>query len=374
LIDCLEERNIDVCTEAAHILSSLSYANPSSFITLLRLNAPRAFLFSINNFTPTTPPSLRTAFTRALRSITISIADIVEPSLWGLNPEYSIPIREEAKEALEHLLQPDSLDVWLPLLEEGGTAVPMMLANVLRSGEYRRVVAEWVPLEMRQKEVKTRRGWEKMGVGGPFGRQGGWVARGLVALLSGRDAKVRLPGGFFFLMVNIMYRCKKRRYRRSLRWPKKIQSSPLRFASLRMIKIVRCVFFLYFFLSTRKTNSITPLQHNHSNPLSPRRRPTRRLSLVCPPLFSLPPCLITPTAQHTSPAPDSPHPHLTTAQSASSSPPSSVSYPHNQPIRPLIKPKRLLYSTFLRRTTESCVSWRIRGGVWCFWEGCSRSW
>ena len=115
----------------------------------------------------------------------------------------------------------------------------MMLANVLRSAEYRRVVGEWVPLDMRQKEVKTRRGWEKMGVGGPFARQGGWVARGLVGLLSGRDAKVRLPRGLGRLVVNIVYRYKKRLCWRSQRWRKIIQSLPLRFASLRMIKIVR---------------------------------------------------------------------------------------------------------------------------------------
>ena len=174
------------------------------------------------------------------------------PSLWGVKPEQSIRIREEAKEALEYLMQLDSLDVWLPLLEEGGTEVPMMLANVLRSAEYRRVVGEWVPLDMRQKEVKTRRGWEKMGVGGPFGRQGGWVARGLVVLLSGRDAKVRLPRGLGRLVVNIVYRYKKRLCWRSQRWRKIIQSLPLRFSSLRMIKIVRPLLIFPIHRLTRK--------------------------------------------------------------------------------------------------------------------------
>jgi armadillo repeat-containing protein 8 len=72
--------------------------------SLLQANAPQAFLYAISNFQPTDSVLLRSAFARALRALTVAIADAVGPSQWGLRTECP-DIRNEAKAALDYLFQ-----------------------------------------------------------------------------------------------------------------------------------------------------------------------------------------------------------------------------------------------------------------------------
>jgi hypothetical protein len=72
--------------------------------TLLRANTHHAIFFAISHFTKADPPLLRAAFSRALRALAASIADIVGPSLWGLKPDNSI-VRNDAQQALQYFFQ-----------------------------------------------------------------------------------------------------------------------------------------------------------------------------------------------------------------------------------------------------------------------------
>ena len=107
--------------EAAHVISSLSYGLSLSYSwdrhlthrcigseealgTLLRANTHHAILYAISRFTKADSPSLRAAFSRALRALAASIADIVGPSLWGLKQDNSI-VRNEAQQALQYFFQ-----------------------------------------------------------------------------------------------------------------------------------------------------------------------------------------------------------------------------------------------------------------------------
>lgn len=72
--------------------------------TLLRCDAPRAFLYAISKLTPAEPVALRAAFARGLRALAIAIADTVGPSQWGLREERSA-IKSDAEAALDYLFE-----------------------------------------------------------------------------------------------------------------------------------------------------------------------------------------------------------------------------------------------------------------------------
>jgi hypothetical protein len=72
--------------------------------TLLRANTHHAILYAISHFTKADSPLLRAAFSRALRALAASIADIVGPSLWGLKQDNSI-VRNDAQQALQYFFQ-----------------------------------------------------------------------------------------------------------------------------------------------------------------------------------------------------------------------------------------------------------------------------
>ncbi len=92
------------------------------------------------------------------------------------------------------VLQLEALDVYLPLLVDSFSqtcnSIAQLLASALRSQSYRIAVSEWLPQIERHKEVKGKRGWEKPDTVNSPSRQGGWVARQLVALLQRKDTKV----------------------------------------------------------------------------------------------------------------------------------------------------------------------------------------
>jgi hypothetical protein len=203
----------------------------------LRANTHHAILYAISHFTKSDPPLLRAAFSRALRALAASIADIVGPSLWGLKQDNSI-VRNDAQQALQYffqvrtppflhllfstytLLQVETLDIYLPLLLLPTPPIPstllivatstaQMLSSIVRTTVHRRAVTDWLPQSERQPaEVKSRRGWEKTSAL-PSNTTSPWVAKQLVALLGDsereRDSKVSsaptLP--FFFFDLDI---------------------------------------------------------------------------------------------------------------------------------------------------------------------------
>jgi armadillo repeat-containing protein 8 len=77
--------------------------------TLLRANTHHAIFYAISHFTKADSPLLRAAFSRALRALATSIADIVGPSLWGLKKDNSI-VRDDAQQALQYFFQVRPLD------------------------------------------------------------------------------------------------------------------------------------------------------------------------------------------------------------------------------------------------------------------------
>ncbi|KAF9545167.1 hypothetical protein CPC08DRAFT_823953 [Agrocybe pediades] len=193
LVDCLNAASDEdkafqnaLRAEAAHVIASLSYGSEQALGTLLQANAPHAFLYAISHFTASDSNALRSAFSRGLRALASSIADVVGPSMWGLRPEQST-IRNGAQQALNYLFQTESLDIYLPLLisTNSTTAVATSTAEVIalavRSEGHRRLVTEWLPPAERQREVKSKRGWEKTASSASAAPP--WVVRQLLNLL-----------------------------------------------------------------------------------------------------------------------------------------------------------------------------------------------
>ena len=83
--------------------SSLS-GSPEALRSLLRADAPQAFLYAISNFGPTHSVTLKAAFARALRALAVAISETVGPSQWGLRSD-TLDIRYDAKVALDSLFQ-----------------------------------------------------------------------------------------------------------------------------------------------------------------------------------------------------------------------------------------------------------------------------
>lgn len=74
--------------------------------SLLQANAHQAFLYAISKFRPNESTTLRAAFSRALRAISVAIADTVGPSQWGLGlREHPEEVRNEARMALDFLFE-----------------------------------------------------------------------------------------------------------------------------------------------------------------------------------------------------------------------------------------------------------------------------
>ncbi|KAJ7231249.1 armadillo-type protein [Mycena rebaudengoi] len=225
LVQCLNEPSScdEVRIEAAHVISSIAYGVQTVLGTLLRCDAPRAFLYALARLHAAAgppPPALLAALARGLRSIGVAIADAVGPDQWGLGPRPERPPQSpdaDAEAALDYLFQTDSLDLYLPLLltsshPQAHTApaacIAHLLAATLRTPAHRRAVADWLPPADRalpatpptptaapkrgwETTTPSKRGWEKPQPGTAQPPHQGWVVRALVALLGGRDAKLQ---------------------------------------------------------------------------------------------------------------------------------------------------------------------------------------
>ncbi|KAG6868809.1 hypothetical protein C0993_010107 [Termitomyces sp. T159_Od127] len=200
LVDCLNYP--DACAktriEAAHVVASLSYGSDEALLALLRGHAHHALLYALARFTKDDSLVLRAAFARALRALATSAADAVGPSQWGLGPASNIA-KHDSRDALDFFFLPESLDTLLPLLvdtaSQVSTSIAQLLASAIRIQHHRIAVSEWMPpadrTKAKEKDIKPRRGWEKVAVGPGPARLGGWTVRQLVALMGSRDIKLQ---------------------------------------------------------------------------------------------------------------------------------------------------------------------------------------
>ncbi|KAI0780550.1 ARM repeat-containing protein [Trametes elegans] len=190
----LDSTKVEIRTEAAHIIASLSYGSSDAMRTLLRLDAQRALLYAISTLQATDHPSLKSALTRSLRALSAAIADAVGPPQWGLSPAVS-DVRLEAKIALDYLFQTEVMDVYIPLLLDPSVQVNIAIAQLLsvavRNSEHRARIHEWCPQAERTREAKGKRGWERRDHTTSPSRQGGWISRTLTALLQRKDVKLQ---------------------------------------------------------------------------------------------------------------------------------------------------------------------------------------
>ncbi|KAJ7059726.1 ARM repeat-containing protein [Mycena amicta] len=199
LVNCLNDTpdGDDLRVEAAHVIASISYGSEAVLGTLLRCDAPRAFLYAISKLTASDSPALRGAFARGLRALAIVLGDTVGPSQWGLSEERSAGLTNAAEAALDAIFETESLDVILPLLGDPAARVyiAQLLGFAVRSAVYRTAVIEWMPLEerdrMRRTEAKSNRGWEKAPATANPNTHGGWICRQLTALVYSREAQLQ---------------------------------------------------------------------------------------------------------------------------------------------------------------------------------------
>ncbi|KAJ7636791.1 ARM repeat-containing protein [Roridomyces roridus] len=193
LVQCLNAEERELRIEAAHVIASISYGDEQVLATLLRCDAPRAFLYAISKLSAEDLAPLRAAFARGLRALAIALADAVGPSQWGLHDEPSA-LKGDADAALDYLFEISSIDLYLPLLTDVACQmfIAQLLAFSIRTAEHRAAVVDWLPAEDRMKEVKTKRGWEKTAANANAPtRQGGWLCRNLAGLAQSKDAKLQ---------------------------------------------------------------------------------------------------------------------------------------------------------------------------------------
>ncbi|KAH0826931.1 ARM repeat-containing protein [Lanmaoa asiatica] len=201
LVDCLNHpptsgepqgSQDDIRVEAAHVISSISYGSEAALASLLRANALQAIVRALSSPQALAIISLKSALARALRVVASAIIEVTGPTLGPIRI-YSTQFRSEAKIALHYLFEFDYLDVFLPLLADFSTqtsvAIAQLIGAAVRTELHRNAVIEWLPRLDRQREVKSKRGWERSGVVHVTTRHGAWVIRTLIAMIQKKDLK-----------------------------------------------------------------------------------------------------------------------------------------------------------------------------------------
>lgn len=92
-----------------------------------------------------------------------SLADLAGPQRWGILPTVPTSLRKAAHSTLDDVMQPASLDIWLPLLQDT-SLYPLIcttIAQSIRTFTHRILLCEWLPPAERAKANKGKRGWEK---------------------------------------------------------------------------------------------------------------------------------------------------------------------------------------------------------------------
>ncbi|KAG8882014.1 hypothetical protein FRB97_008788 [Tulasnella sp. 331] len=183
--------------EVASVVSCLSNASPQTTLELVRASAISALMHALNELPENDAEELRIGFCRALRSIVSSCSTILDPRT-GLKEDFSTADREDARQAVEQVLQAKALDVYLPLLSQPGL-VSTGIAEMLHMGlscwdspSPRNVITEWLPLIERESKspgtILRNRGWETAGRPEPAGS---WVSDRLLKLLATGNRKAQ---------------------------------------------------------------------------------------------------------------------------------------------------------------------------------------
>ncbi|KAG8863727.1 hypothetical protein FRB96_007564 [Tulasnella sp. 330] len=183
--------------EVASVVSCLSNASPQTTLELVRASAISALMHALNELPENDAEELRIGLCRALRSIVSSCSTILDPRT-GLKEDFSTADREDARQAVEQVLQAKALDVYLPLLSQPdlvSTGIAEMLHMGLScwdSPSPRNVITEWLPLIERESKspgtILRNRGWETAGRPEPAGS---WVSDRLLKLLATGNRKAQ---------------------------------------------------------------------------------------------------------------------------------------------------------------------------------------
>ncbi|KAG9036459.1 hypothetical protein FRB95_008757 [Tulasnella sp. JGI-2019a] len=187
----------DIRLEVSSVVSCLANANPLTALELVRASAIPALVQALNDLPANDTDKLTIGFCRALRSIISSCSVILAPRA-GLQDDFSNVDREEARQAIEDVLQVEALDVYLPLLSQPGLAATT-IAELLHSSlscwdtpSPRNAITEWLPPNERESKspatILRNRGWETAGRAEPAGS---WVSDRLLKLLSTGDMKAQ---------------------------------------------------------------------------------------------------------------------------------------------------------------------------------------
>ncbi|KAF8447260.1 armadillo-type protein [Boletus edulis BED1] len=203
LVDCLnhpptsgepQSSQDDIRIMAAHVISSISYGSETALASLLRANALKAIIRALSNPQALTVTSLKSALARALRVLASAIIEVAGPTPGPIRI-YSAQFRSDAKIALSYLFELDCLDVYLPLLADlsaqTSVSIAQLIGAAVRTEVHRSAVIEWFPRLEPQREVKSRRGWERTGVVHVTTRHGAWVIRTLITMIQKKDLKVQ---------------------------------------------------------------------------------------------------------------------------------------------------------------------------------------
>lgn len=78
--------------------------SPDSVRALLAADTHCVLLVSLTHLTVTDPPSLKLAFVKTFMSLSLSCAETIGPSLWGLSQEFGT-LKEEARVMLDQTFQ-----------------------------------------------------------------------------------------------------------------------------------------------------------------------------------------------------------------------------------------------------------------------------
>lgn len=115
--------------------SDAGKGSPQALSSLLRAGAHEALLYAISRFGPTDPAPLCAAFARALRALTVSLAELVGPHHWNLPPDYSkSSVRNDAKNALDLIFQVNQVFLFTSVLVDSPSYTrPNLLTSIYPS-------------------------------------------------------------------------------------------------------------------------------------------------------------------------------------------------------------------------------------------------
>ncbi|KAG8906470.1 hypothetical protein FRB99_006785, partial [Tulasnella sp. 403] len=176
--------------EVANFIAILANGNVHASLELVRSGMVRVLLLCLAAPSTKRGGDLEHALLNALKSIITSCSSIIGSTEWGLPEDYTDVQREDARQAIESLLQYETLSIYLPALEHShrtAVTVAYLIYATLSCWDTaapRRVVALWLPQEESTDGIHS----------GFFGKDkllGGWVAARLQRLLGRDDPKAQ---------------------------------------------------------------------------------------------------------------------------------------------------------------------------------------